>query len=812
MEREFGKTQAPVAEGSIVRTMNSLFVKRSALAAAMEAVKTPCAIIRWRLALPVLLLLAALLGAAPVHAQVCTNPIVAVLSQFDADNFACSEVTGLLFISDHGNGGITDLTGLSILTTVGGDLVIQDSAALVSLAGLENLSSVGGNVGIGDRLFGGNPALVSLTGLEGLASIGGDLIVLDNDALVSLTGLENLTFVGGNVKIGDDPFAIGDPRAGNPALVSLTGLSGLTVLDGSLTIKNNAALMSLTGLENLVSIGLQFTIDDNASLDSMLALESLAFVDGHLSITENPSLTSLAGLENLSSVGAANDGSLVIRANPGLASLTGLAALTTVAGGFEIRDTETLVSLAGLENLTSVDGLFLGLNDALVSLAGLDNLTDIRSLGVGGNQALTSLAGAESVASLGNLVVRANHALPSLAGLENLASLSSLTVEVNDTLASLEALENITSLNGNLIINVNPALVSLAGLENITSVGSVLQIFGNDGLVSLAGLDSLTSVGTGLLVSFNPALQSLAGLENLVFVRDLLGVFFNDALVDCACGVAGLISGSPAAFTGVAGQVDIFNNEPGGLCTSPSVVLAVPPSSCTTSNAPPDADAAADQMLECTGSQGTQITLDGSGSFDPDGDTLTYSWAIDGEEIAIGVSPTVSLESGMHTVVLTVDDGNGATATDEVEITVVDTTVPVLTVDAEPLILWPPNHEYHVVSLLDLGLTASDGCDGSLEPGSVVIASVASDEPENYLGDGNTTDDIVLDDCQTVHLRAERQGELDGRVYTLTLAIADASGNAGTATYHVQVPHSLNSTAVGGPEEYSVEGCAGVPN
>jgi hypothetical protein len=92
-----------------------------------------------------------------------------------------------------------------------------------------------------------------------------------------------------------------------------------------------------------------------------------------------------------------------------------------------------------------------------------------------------------------------------------------------------------------------------------------------------------------------------------------------------------------------------------------------------------------------------------------------------------------------------------------------------------------------------------------------VIASVASDEPENALGDGDTTDDIVLDDCRTVRLRAERQGGLDGRVYTLTLAIADASGNTGTATYEVQVPHSVDSMAVGGPEAYSVEGCAGVP-
>ncbi len=52
-----------------------------------------------------------LLLAAPVRAQVCTAPTVAVLNQSDADTFACSEVTGNLFISDNGNGSLLDLSG-----------------------------------------------------------------------------------------------------------------------------------------------------------------------------------------------------------------------------------------------------------------------------------------------------------------------------------------------------------------------------------------------------------------------------------------------------------------------------------------------------------------------------------------------------------------------------------------------------------------------------------------------------------------------------------------------------------------------------
>ncbi|MGH7451409.1 MAG: hypothetical protein ACRENG_08710, partial [bacterium] len=70
------------------------------------------------------------------------------------------------------------------------------------------------------------------------------------------------------------------------------------------------------------------------------------------------------------------------------------------------------------------------------------------------------------------------------------------------------------------------------------------------------------------------------------------------------------------------------------------------------------------------------------------------------------------------------------------------------------------------------------------------IVSVTSDEPENGNNDGNTTDDIVIVDCQTVQLRAERVENGNGRVYTITVAAEDQSGNVGTATFQVQVPTS----------------------
>ena len=100
-------------------------------------------------------------------------------------------------------------------------------------------------------------------------------------------------------------------------------------------------------------------------------------------------------------------------------------------------------------------------------------------------------------------------------------------------------------------------------------------------------------------------------------------------------------------------------------------------------NSPPLANADSDQVLEATSSVGSDVVLDGTGSNDPDGDVLTYTWTgLFGT--ASGANPTVSLPLGTHTIALVVHDGKGGTASDEVIVQVVDST--------------PPNTQLNVVS------------------------------------------------------------------------------------------------------------------
>ncbi len=90
-------------------------------------------------------------------------------------------------------------------------------------------------------------------------------------------------------------------------------------------------------------------------------------------------------------------------------------------------------------------------------------------------------------------------------------------------------------------------------------------------------------------------------------------------------------------------------------------------------NQPPVADAGPDQTVDCTSPSGAVVTLDGSGSSDPDGDPLTFTWREDNVIIAgptTDPSADVTLSFGDHTIELTVNDPANETAQGEVIVTV----------------------------------------------------------------------------------------------------------------------------------------------
>jgi hypothetical protein len=86
----------------------------------------------------------------------------------------------------------------------------------------------------------------------------------------------------------------------------------------------------------------------------------------------------------------------------------------------------------------------------------------------------------------------------------------------------------------------------------------------------------------------------------------------------------------------------------------------------TLTNEPPVADAGPDQTVQTL----EAVTMNGAGSSDPEGEALSYVWTNGGVEIGTGATPVVGpFTAGSHSITLTVNDGNGGSASDTMVVT-----------------------------------------------------------------------------------------------------------------------------------------------
>jgi uncharacterized repeat protein (TIGR01451 family) len=118
---------------------------------------------------------------------------------------------------------------------------------------------------------------------------------------------------------------------------------------------------------------------------------------------------------------------------------------------------------------------------------------------------------------------------------------------------------------------------------------------------------------------------------------------------------------------------------------------------------------------------------------------------------------------------------------ESVFVTVVNPPPKVTNASVTPSQLWPPNHKMANVAV---NYTIEDNC------GPVTVTlSVASNEPINGTGDGDTAPDWIIVNDHQVQLRSERAGTGTGRIYTITITATDCAGQADSANVTVTVPH-----------------------
>ncbi len=255
-----------------------------------------------------------LLGiSSSLTSQQCLPYGIIFSTQEEIDNFQtnypnCNEIEGNVKISDQGTDNISNLIGLNVITSIGGDLVIRENNLLTNLEGLENLSHIGGLFNIYT-----NYNLSNISSLESLAFIGGDLFLVHNYGLTSVDGFSNLTQVSGGIQI-----------VACPLLQNLTGFSNLSILDGLLLINNNPNLKLINGFEDINTIHGSLVIANNPSLQSINSFNNISSIAGDLYISDNDSLASIRELINVTRI----YGNIYIQGNPKLTSLEGLDNIT----------------------------------------------------------------------------------------------------------------------------------------------------------------------------------------------------------------------------------------------------------------------------------------------------------------------------------------------------------------------------------------------------------------------------------------------------------------------------------------------------
>ncbi|MBF0693961.1 MAG: T9SS type A sorting domain-containing protein [Flavobacterium sp.] len=322
--------------------------------------------------------------SASAYSQ-CENLTITLSTQAQIDAFSanypgCSTFANININSGSQQPFITNLDGLSQVTTILHNLLIDNEPygnnaySLISIAGLSNITSIGGDLRIK------HIPLVQGNIFENLLSIGGELYVSHNLPSV-LHGFHNLNTIGERLTIqsttlnGVNAFGqlthigVGYELAqliitDNPTLSYINGFS-LLEYSGNISFLNTPELENLPNLwgltdESTTTLSIQTTGIGN--LNGLINLTHLK----RLIILQNPSLVDFEGINSLTSITS----DMQIRENPQLNDISDLSSLTSL-GSLQIEYSPGLSSLMGLHNLNpaTFNSVFLRHNPNLAECA-----------------------------------------------------------------------------------------------------------------------------------------------------------------------------------------------------------------------------------------------------------------------------------------------------------------------------------------------------------------------------------------------------------------------------------------------------------
>jgi hypothetical protein len=176
------------------------------------------------------------------------------------------------------------------------------------------------------------------------------------------------------------------------------------------------------------------------------------------------------------------------------------------------------------------------------------------------------------------------------------------------------------------------------------------------------------------------------------------------------------------------------------------------------------------------------LVVNYEGAPPPSPDNFQGTWVGAGDDFYTGGAMYFSFLDGVSWFGLGFGDLHFQTY---MNVTMEDTTPPVITISANPATLWPPNGK--MVPVTVSGTIIDEPGGSGVDPGSA--AYVVMDEYGRIQPRGS----VPLVDGHyafTVALEASRRGnDQDGRHYTIAVSAKDSAGNLGVGSTIVTVPH-----------------------